>query len=192
MFIEGKRVYLRPMEKSDLPNLVRWFNDPQVMKFLGRRYPMSAVEEEAWLNTVRDPLKQGVAFMVVVKGKTPEKDRPIGTMGLHNIEIENGIATTGAAFGEKDCWGKGYGEEAKMLLLDWAFGNLRLHKIYSRVMANNPRSRRYSEKCGYVLEATLPSHFFRNGERVDEWILAVYADEWRKLWEKNKHTFIKK
>lgn len=108
----------------------------------------------------------------------------LGTIGIHGIERENGVATTGAAIGEKDCWGKGYGAEAKMILLEYAFNTLNLRKIYSRVMSINPRSRAYSEKCGYVLEATLPKHHFRQGRCVDEYILAVYADTWRAFWDK--------
>ena len=188
VFIDAKHLYLRPPQMSDLPLLVRWFNDPGMTPFLNRRYPMTEASERKWLEQLGERTGD-VVLIIVLKGKTPEKDRPIGTIGIHAIERENGVATTGAAIGEKDCWERGYGTEAKMVLLDYAFNTLNLRKIYSRVLATNGRSRAYSEKCGYVLEATLPRHHFRHGDYVDEHILAVYADIWRALWEKTRRKY---
>lgn len=152
---------------------------------------MTESSEEKWLEGLAER-KNDIVLVIVLKGRTPAQDRPIGNIGIHGIERENGIATTGAAIGEKDCWGKGYGTEAKMILLEYAFNTLNLRKIYSRVLAINPRSRAYSEKCGYVLEAILPKHHFRQGRYVDELVLAVYADAWRTLWEKTKRRYMPK
>lgn len=189
VFIDGKRLYLRPPQKSDLPLFVRWFNDPEVTVFLKRRYPMTESGEEKWFEGLAER-KNDIVLTVVLKGRTPAQDRPIGNIGIHGIERENGVATTGAVIGEKDCWSKGYGTEAKMLLLEYAFNTLNLRKIYSRVLAINPRSRAYSEKCGYVLEATLPKSHFRQGRYVDEHVLAVYADVWCALWNKSKREYL--
>ncbi|MDO8623984.1 MAG: GNAT family protein [bacterium] len=189
VFLEGKHLYLRPPQLSDVPYFVRWFNNPEITRFLNQRYPMSEMEEKKWLENLSN--RNGdIILVIVLKGKTPAKDRPIGNIGIHRIERENGVATTGAAIGEKDCWEKGYGTEAKMILLNYAFDTLNLRKIYSKVFAYNGRSRRYSEKCGYVLEATLPKHHFRNGAYVDELILAVYAETWRVLWKKTKKKYV--
>jgi len=39
---------LRALEHDDLPHCVRWINDPEVCRFLVRRYPLSLAEEETW------------------------------------------------------------------------------------------------------------------------------------------------
>jgi RimJ/RimL family protein N-acetyltransferase len=150
---------------------------------------MTEAGEEKWIENIGND-KHNFPLMIVLKGKTLALDRPIGTIGIHRLDYENRIAVTGAAIGEKDCWGKGYGTEAKMLLLDFAFNTLNLRKIYSHVLVNNPRSKRYSEKCGYVIEAKLPQHHFRDGTYVDEWILAVYAETWQTLWAKTKKKYL--
>ena len=191
VFINGKRLYLRPPCESDLPNFVRWFNDPEVWIFLNRIYPMTEISEKKWLEKLAERMND-IVLVIVLKGRTPKQDRPIGTIGIHGIERESRTATTGAVIGEKDFWGKGYGTEAKMVLLEYTFNTLNLRKIYSRVLAINPRSRAYSEKCGYVLEATLPKAHFREGCYVDEYILAVYADAWRALWKKTKLRYLPK
>ncbi len=61
-------------------------------------------------------------------------------MGIHRINWKDRTATTGAVIGEKAYWDKGYGSEAKMLVLDYAFNMLNLRKICSQVLAFNKRS----------------------------------------------------
>ena len=160
---------------------------------MDRRYPVSESREERWIEEQDKKETQNRVFLVIVlKGDTPEKDHLIGWMSIGLIHPENGTAVTGAQIGEKDCLGKGYGTEAKMLLLHYAFDTLNLRKIYSYVYAFNQRSIRYSEKCGYRLEAKMPKDSFIRGKYVDRLILAVYADQWRKLWAKTKKNYLPK
>lgn len=104
-------------------------------------------------------------------------------MGLHEINWINRNAVTGTLIGEKEHRGKGYGTDAKMLLLDFAFNALGLHKVCSRVFAFNGRSRRYGEKCGYTVEGVLKEQHFHNGEFHDELVMAVFRRDWLPLWE---------
>jgi RimJ/RimL family protein N-acetyltransferase len=119
---------------------------------------------------------------------------PIGTMGIHGIDYRHGIATTGALIGEPEYWGKGYGSEAKMLLLEYAFNTLNLRKINSEVIAYNERSTQYSLKCGYKIEGRRRLEHFAKGEYWDVIQLAVFREDWQPLWEafyeKHKDTLI--
>jgi RimJ/RimL family protein N-acetyltransferase len=120
-----------------------------------------------------------MTFAIVDK----ENDALIGAIGLHRIDRQNMTAATGTSIGNKEYWGKGYGTEAKMLLLEFAFNELNLRKIYSDVIGYNERSLKYAKKCGYVEEARLPEHYFRKGKYWDKVILAVYSKEWQELWK---------
>jgi RimJ/RimL family protein N-acetyltransferase len=171
--------------------MVRWLNKPKIRNNISIRYPVTIAGEKKWLEKL--PEKQNdVVLLLVLKGRTPKQDRPIGIMGIHGIDRENGTATTGAIIGEEECWGKGYGPEAKMAVLEYAFNTLNLYKVYSRVYDYNNQSMKYSEKCGYKQEATLPKDQFRLGRRVDVHVLAVYADAWRVLWEKTRNKYLPK
>ncbi len=105
-------------------------------------------------------------------------------MGIHRINWKDRTATTGAVIGEKAYWGKGYGSEAKKLLLDYAFNELNLRKICSGALAFNGRSQAYSKKCGYEVEGVLKQHIFKNGEYHDLVQLAVFKEQWLPLWKK--------
>jgi len=190
VFREGKRIYLRPPFTDDVHHLVKWFNDYRITRFLSCRLPVSEAEERAWVDGLQNNLDQLISFIIVLKGGKPVSDRPIGTIQLHQIDRESGTALKGVAIGESECWNHGYGTEANMLLLEFAFNTLNLRKVYSHVLSTNEGNLACNTKCGFVHEATLSRHHFREGEYVDELIFAVYADTWRDLWQKTRSSFI--
>ena len=103
-------------------------------------------------------------------------------MGLSDIAWKDGTGHTGALIGEKDCWGKGYGTEAKMLLLHWAFTELNLRKITSSVIAFNKRSQRYLKKTGYVVEGVQKKQNFVHNRYCDCLLMAVFKRDFMPLW----------
>lgn len=101
----------------------------------------------------------------------------IGIMGLHRIDWISRIATTGAIIGPSTHRGQGLGTDAKIALLEYAFNTLGLRKIMSSVLDGNERSARYSQRCGYKIEARLKEQRFKNGRYVDEIILSVFKED---------------
>jgi len=98
-------------------------------------------------------------------------DVMIGTMGLHRIDLVNRVAITGSVIFKTHHRNCGYGTDAKMLLLDYAFNWLGLYKVCSSVMAFNGRSAAYSKKCGYVEEGRKRAQWFRHGKRHDDMMI---------------------
>lgn len=182
VFLSGKITNLRPAQKSDIPHLTRWINDPEVRVFLANTTPHTEKLEEGWYESLGKDDKN-IVLIIETKDGTP-----IGVMGLHRIDWKHGIATTGALIGEKEYWSKGYGTDAKMILLDYAFNTLGLRKICSNVTAYNERSLRYSLHCGYKIEGRLRKEIFRKGKFWDKINLGVFRDEWLPIWRKYKRT----
>jgi diamine N-acetyltransferase len=73
--------------------------------------------------------------------------------------------------GNKSLLGKGYGTEALLLISDFAFYHLNLHKIYAFVLASNKRARKSFEKAGFSLEGTLKGDRFVNDKYEDVYYL---------------------
>jgi RimJ/RimL family protein N-acetyltransferase len=145
IFLQGKKTILRPLNKqTDLPYLTRWINDPEIRSFVLVYQPQMLESEEQWVDAIANNKRPNDILLAI---ETLD-GRFIGTMGLHNISWKDRTATTGAIIGEKEFWGKGYGSDAKMALLDYAFNTLNLHKICSAVIAYNERSLNYSLHCG--------------------------------------------
>jgi RimJ/RimL family protein N-acetyltransferase len=76
--------------------------------------------------------------------------------------------------------------------LEYAFNTLDLRKVCASVYDFNPRSKRCMEKCGYHQEGVRKQHIFRNGRLVDEILMAVFKDDFIKVWEVYKKKFLGK
>lgn len=176
---KGKMTLLCPLETRDIDVIYKGINDPDSYQFLGNTLPKGRGSEEEWIKSKQKPDEKDIVIAVCT-----HEGACIGTMGLHHIDYLNGTAVTGAVIFEEKFRGKGYGTDAKMTLLDYAFNVLGLYLIESHVMGFNGRSAAYSKKCGYQEEARLRGRFYRNGKRHDEIILSVTREEWLPLWEK--------
>jgi RimJ/RimL family protein N-acetyltransferase len=83
--------------------------------------------------------------------------------------------------GAKEEWNKGYAQEAKMLLLEYAFQTLNLRKVCSAAFAENKGSIKHNLNCGYQIEGKRKKQFYRDGKYHDETILSVFKEDWLKL-----------
>jgi RimJ/RimL family protein N-acetyltransferase len=171
VFLKDGELVLRPVSEADAEIFQRWVCDPEVRQFAGQNWPMMLLNEKDWIQKLKDD-NFNLILVLEVKGK------PIGTMGLHRIDRNNGKATTGALIGEKQFWGKKYGQRAKKLLLKYAFEELRLNKINSSVIQYNERSINYSLRCGYKKEGRIREQFFRKGKYWDEIKLGITRKDW--------------
>lgn len=116
VFLKGKKVNLRPLRKStDFEPCLRWINDPEVNQYLAMYLPVSEKKEEEWFDALSKNSNEVVLGIKTLDGKL------IGVMGLHNIDSKDRTALTGALIGEREYWNKGYGTDAKMILLNYAF-----------------------------------------------------------------------
>ena len=184
IFLKGNKIILRPIcKETDLPTLLRWINDPEVIQYLTTYLPSMKQNEEEWLDSLPKNRNENIVLAIeTLAGKF------IGVMGLHRIDWKNRTAGTGAFIGNKKYWNRGYGTDAKMILLNYAFNTLNLRKIYSGAIAFNKRSIRYSLHCGYKIEGRRRKHFFVQGRYYDEVILAVFKPDWLPIWKKFKAT----
>jgi RimJ/RimL family protein N-acetyltransferase len=172
-FRVSRRIYFRPLEKTDAPLVQGWFNDPEVTRQLLTYRPISLLAEEALLEGLARS-ETDVAVMIVVR----ETDRPIGTVALHVEAGPHRQARFGIALGAKDEWGKGYGSEATALMVEYAFATLNLHRVWLHVFEYNKAGRRTYEKAGFRQEGVLRQSHFVEGRYWDCIVMAILQDEW--------------
>lgn len=172
---------LCPLELTDAPIIYRGINHPDSYKYLLTTDPKGLIAEEEWIKNHQNPRKDDFAVGICTLEGTL-----IGTMGLHHIDHQNGTATTGSVIFDEVHRNQGFGTDAKMILLDYAFNMLGLQLIESRAFGFNGRSSAYSQKCGYKVEARLRRRIYRFGEHHDLIILSVTREDWLPLWEEYK------
>jgi RimJ/RimL family protein N-acetyltransferase len=82
--------------------------------------------------------------------------------------------------GDKAYWNQGYGSEALRLLVQYGFETMRLHRIWLRVLATNPRAIRAYEKIGFVHEGRMREAQFAHGKHHDILLMSILRPEWKK------------
>jgi len=169
-------VYLRAAERDDIPRFVAWLNDYRTSRTLGLRAPLSLPMEEAWFERmVADQGKGGYLLTACLLAD----DRPIGDLGLFDLDLVNGSAGLGILIGAPGDRGRGHGTDMLEALVGFGFASLRLERIWLDVYDFNPGARRVYERVGFRHEGVLRHAFFRDGRFVDAHRMSILAGEWR-------------
>lgn len=169
-------VFLRAAEREDIPRFVSWLNDYETSRTLALRAPLSIPLEERWFEHMVE--RQGTDSYHFVACLAAD-GRPIGTIGLVELDLLNGSAGLGISIGAAADRGKGHGTDMLRALLGWAFGFLRLERIWLDVYAMNPGAMRVYERVGFKPEGVLRHAVFREGRYLDVHRMAILAEEWR-------------
>jgi len=144
--IGSQRLALRPMQVDDAEPIANLRRREPDASFGHGRFPYSAIAYADWFGEMaeKDPAPD-VELAVVLR----ESGEVIGDVGLYSIDWIARTAESGSWLYRAADRGKGYGTEAKLLLLEYAFDRLGLNMIWAWVKERNPRSQAALRKQGY-------------------------------------------
>lgn len=148
--LETERLILRKPRLDEARAIFEgWAQDPEVTRYLTWR-PHRRIDEtedfvrrciSAWEHETRFP------FIVMWKG-TGE------VVGMIDPRIEG--PKVGIGYGAARLhWGKGYVPEATRAVIDWAFQQPSIYRVYATTDVENVASRRVLEKVGMQCEGIL-------------------------------------
>jgi len=173
-FLTGKRVFLQPVERGDIPCIAGWLNDPLVTRtmFYGQLPANLDQVEQMILGQLSTP---GNAVFLVVHRKSKKS---IGLAGLYELHPTAHKASFRILIGETTFWGKGYGTEITELLILYGFERLNLHRLSLGVTQENAGAVRCYEKAGFVREGVLRDDLYRNGRYYDSILMSILRTEY--------------
>jgi len=174
--MKGKKVILRAVEESDLKYLQKWHNDPSLSELVvGWSFPVSMHEQHEWYE---NNLKKTNTKRFIIENKQKEI---IGLTGLWDIDWQNKNALTAAKIGKKSNRGHGYGFDAIMTLMSYAFYEVGLNKLWSLILEYNiPSYNAYIKCCGWKVEGKLRKHIFRGGRYHDLLYISALKEDFEK------------
>lgn len=174
-FLIGERLYLRPLELSDVDgDYPSWLNDPIVCaQNRHQTFPYTIEQAKAYIESVRG--SQTDLVLAIVDKKM---DLHIGNISLQAITLIHANAELAIIIGNTSYWGKGYGQEACSLMINHGFNALRLHRIYCYTSAANIAMQRICEACGMKKEGVQREAFYKHGRFYDVIEYAILAHEW--------------
>lgn len=176
MLLEGSLVRLRAREPGDVDRVYEWVNDPEVTQHLSIRYPLSHGDQERWLEST--PTNSSGRVALAIETKDGEH---IGSIDLREVSAENRRAELAIMIGHKPSWSRGYGTDAIMTLLRFAFSEMNLNRVWLTVDADNERAIACYRKCGFVEEGRLRQNVYKHGQYLDVVLMGVLREEFEAL-----------
>jgi diamine N-acetyltransferase len=137
-------VELRPLVPADAEISVRWRGDPSVWTYTlaAGRPPVELATEREWIERViADPTGRRFAILA--------DNRYVGNVYL--TDIADGAAQYHIFIGDRDMWGRGIARAATVAVLDVAWRDLLLNRVYLLVHPDNQVARGLYERLGFTV-----------------------------------------
>ena len=173
--LETERLVLRRFADSDLEPFLAYRNDPEVARYQSWE---SCTEREAasMIEGLRSqrPGTPGEWFQFAVQSR--ETGLLVGDCAMR-VDKDGRQAEVGFTL-SREHQGRGLATEAVSRLLDFAFGELGLHRVYAITDQENEPSFTLLERLGLRREGSFVDNAWFKGRWSSEYLYAVLKAEW--------------
>lgn len=172
-------ISLRKFSRDDIPYKVQWINNPANNRFLHYDLPLREDATCQWFERVKD-------FETRLDLTLLQDGIPVGILGLLQIDRKKRSAELYITIGEPSCKGKGLAGEAIRQLLQIAYGELGLHRVYLLTETENHAAVRAYEKFGFVREGCLRDELLDRDDRfISRYVYSMLKEEFEEQYGKN-------
>lgn len=168
MIIELPHCTLRGWRRADAAALVRHANNPKVWRNLRDAFPhpYTPADAHAWIRNAASNRPQ-THFAIDVGGEA------VGSIAmLVQRDVYRRSAEVGYWLAEPH-WGRGIATEALGAIVEYAFANFDVCRLFATTFEWNPASARVLEKCGFTLEGRRRKAVTKEGRTIDDLIYAI-------------------
>lgn len=182
MILKGKKVILRPIEFDDLEFIRSLINNPDIERtIVGWALPLSRKDEEKWYSSFSNTEKSIRYLIEDCQGNR------VGLTGMANIDMKNGCAKMAGIRISPNVQSRGLATDAYMTIFNFAFNELRLHRIETSAFDDNIASLKFQEKLGAKREGIRREAVYKNGDYKNVVILGCL----KKDFEEKYNNYIK-
>ncbi|WP_425339375.1 UDP-4-amino-4,6-dideoxy-N-acetyl-beta-L-altrosamine N-acetyltransferase [Arthrobacter pigmenti] len=162
---------LRSMVLDDLPIVLGWRNHPEVQRYMYTQHEITSTEHRLWFKRLQEsPLEHPLVLEAGAER--------LGYARIHIVDQLAGRAEWG--FYRAPEAPRGTGSDLCASVLQHAFGQLGLHKIWGEVVSTNEPSVALHRKLGFREEARLRDHYFDGDKYQDSLGFGLLESEWCK------------
>lgn len=180
--MESNHLAIRESVFADCALFAEW----EVKPYIQDSFTMSQnrnYEEIVREFIVRELDRDKRQFTILIR---EQDDRPIGRIYLSRIDPgADSLDITRIYIGEEDCLGKGYGEDAMRLLLEYCFIQLHAERVTLDHVPNNYRAAALYQKLGFHYEGVLRHAGRKDGKYVDlhqmSMLRSEYYEKYRRM-----------
>ncbi|AGG06160.1 acetyltransferase [Dehalococcoides mccartyi] len=143
---QGKLTRLRDKRLEDASLDYAWQTDPE-LSHLDAAEPLT-ISFRTFLGEYIFVLENSLSLRVQF-GIETLRGEYIGYCACYNLDIAAGEAEVGIMIGQKEYWGKGYGNDALGLMIDYVFEKTSLKRLHLKTLQSNIRAQQSFRKCGF-------------------------------------------
>ncbi len=163
-FLSGNRVYLEPLSMKHFSDkYVGWLNDSVVCRENRHGvFPYTAVDLRKYLESASS-YRDTVHFAIRLK----KDHRHVGNVGLVNIAWIDRSVEIAILIGDKSVWGQGVGSEVCMILKNYCFDRLNMHRVWMGVTSTNQPMLKIAQNLGMKKEGYFKDALYKEGRYLD-------------------------
>ena len=177
------RIYPRPITEDDGPLIVKWRNEPSVSSHCLNQRPITL---ESNLEFFRTKVQTGQYLQFIVERVVEDygvASYPIATVYLKDIDPTNKRCELCIFTSNDQEWNVESQSIAVKLLLERAFEQLNMHKVYSYAFYKYLNEAGLLKKAGFSIEAILKEEAVNADGEYEDIVRFVITD---KEWEYSK------
>ncbi len=168
---EYNGVLIRPIEKPDLPVMVRLRADPAIWENLGNIEMVGERQQELWHERVL--ANPTVRYYVLCS----KEIQFIGIVRMDELDFINHSVRVGGDI-LPEYQGQGYGTRLFALLKKYGFDYLNLNRLWLLVLETNERALKLYRKSGFKEEGRQRQGIYRNGRYLDYIMMSILRSEY--------------
>ena len=153
MIIALGDIQLSSLEAHHLEMVRNWRNSPHIVSNMDHKDHISEPAQLEWYRSI-DP-KKNAHFVIQYA------DQQYGLIHLANINFNQGLAESGLFIGVPNALGSPIPMLSSITLLEFAFGPLRLKRIFAKVAKHNQKAINYNKWLGFKYLEPISSGFDR-------------------------------
>lgn len=153
-------ILLVPLLQEHAEQIHVYASKPAVKKYIGWPLMHSLEETANYVSTLIARHQAGSHIYASVVER--QSGKVVGTGIIFGMDKAANHGEIGYVF-DDSVWGKSYGTQLVRMLSDFAFDELKLRKLFARVVSINIGSARVLERNGFALEAELKDYYHMDG-----------------------------
>ena len=166
-------LHIQPMEKKDLEFIHKLRTNPDMMDYWFEEPYMT----KEHLEDIYDERLKSHDHRLFILHHYNER---VGFLGILRMDPRHQHAEFAIMIAPEH-QGKGYATNSTRLLINYAFMQLPLHKLYLYVDKENEKAAHIYEKIGFQKEGELREHYFVQGKYHNVIVMSLLRDEYVEL-----------
>lgn len=173
------RVYLRESTKDDGQIIVKWRNDPAILKHCFSKGKITAESHQRFFENFVLTGKYKQFIVERVDEDFGVSSYPIATISLKDFDTENKRCELCLFTSPDEEWNSVSQSTAINLILEKAFNEFDMHKVYSYVFREFSDEVHLLIRAGFCVEALFKNEAIKeNGSYADVYRMSITKDEW--------------